>query len=66
MAGEDALWVKAVKEYAAISLLPAELRKAQLRKRIVALQAETDDPDSLAIAADMQVELEGSRRPAYD
>ncbi|PHR16936.1 MAG: hypothetical protein COA41_14310 [Sphingopyxis sp.] len=66
VAGEDALWVKAVKEYAAISLLPAEQRKAQLRKRIVALQTETDDPDSLAIAADMQVELEGRRRPAYD
>ena len=63
---EDGLWVKAVREYAAISLLPQAQRQAQLQKRMLELQAQADDPDSLAIAEDMRIELEGAQPSLYD
>lgn len=65
VSGEDALWVKAIREYAAISLLPSAERRPMIRSRIAALQA-AGDADSLAIAKDLAVELSGKRRPAYD
>lgn len=66
VADENALWVKAVREYAAISLAPRRQWKALLRERIVSLRALTANPDAHAIADDMAVELSGKRRPSYD
>jgi hypothetical protein len=63
---ENALWVKAVREYAAISLTPKSQWKSELRKRTVALGATASDVDAQAIAKDMEIELSGKRRPAYD
>ncbi|RYD67851.1 MAG: hypothetical protein EOP58_02115 [Sphingomonadales bacterium] len=65
VADEDALWVKAVREYAAISLLPPEDQRRAIKSRIAALQA-AGDSDSLAIARDLTIELSGKRRPPFD
>ncbi len=63
---ENALWVKAVREYAAISLTSRARWKDELRNRITALRATVDDADSQAVADDMAIELSGKRRPPYD
>lgn len=63
---EDALWVRAVREYAAIGALPKDERKAALRARSEALAAMAGDPDAQAIARDMQIELKGKRLPPFD
>lgn len=59
--GPDALWVKAVREYAAIAKLPEEQRSVAMRHRIRALRA-TGTADAVAIAADMRTELKVRRR----
>jgi hypothetical protein len=64
VAGPDSLWVKAVREYAAISEAPEAERNARLKKRIAELRARAGDPDAAALAADMEIELSGGRRPA--
>lgn len=58
VADDHALWVKAVREFAKISLLPEARRKRAMRARIAKLNA-AGDPDSRAIAADMVTELKG-------
>lgn len=63
--GPNALWVKAVREYAEIANLPADARPDALRRRIVALRAK-GGADARAIAADMETELRTPRRPAGD
>lgn len=65
VSGPNALWVKAVREYAAVSAAPPREWRSRLRDRIAALRAAGDD-DGLAIAADMEVELAGKRLPAFD
>ena len=65
VAGPDALWVKAVREYAAIGEAPTREWKARLVSRATALR-ESGDTDSLAIARDMDVERKGTRLPSYD
>jgi hypothetical protein len=64
--GPHALWVRAVREYAAISALPESGRKARLEARIAELRATQDDPDAAAIADDLQIELSGERLQPYD
>lgn len=66
VAGAGALWVRAVREYAAISKLPETDRNKGLEARIAALRAMRDDPDAAAIADDLQIELSGKRLPPYD
>ena len=66
VAGPNALWVRAVREYAAISALPEAERKARLAARIAELRAAKDDSDASAIADDLQIELSGARLPPYD
>ncbi|HWK37040.1 hypothetical protein [Sphingomonas sp.] len=66
VSSDDALWVKAVREYAAISVVPKEDRKRRLRQRIEELRVRTGDIDAIAIASDMNIELSGKRRPPYD
>ena len=63
--GDGALWVKTVREYAAISVAPKKEWKNLLRQRIVALRL-AGDADSIAIAADMAVEVRGKRLPPFD
>ena len=65
VSGQDALWVKAVREYAGIGAAPRAEWPARLRARAAALRA-AGDADSMAIAADMVVELSGERRAPYD
>jgi len=62
---DDALWVKAVREYAMISEAATRERKTKLKQRISELRA-LGDADSAAIAEDMMVELKGKRLPPYD
>lgn len=57
----DALWVKAVREYAAISVAPPAARPARLRVRIAQLRTRRGDADAAAIARDMAIELGGRR-----
>lgn len=66
VADENALWVKAVREYAAISLLPKRERKPAMKARIVALKADASDDANVLLARDMEVELSGKRLPPYD
>lgn len=60
VAGPGALWVKAVREYAAISKLAPGLRRAALQRRIAGLRA-AGDADARAIADDMAIELRRRR-----
>ncbi|WP_448664345.1 hypothetical protein ACG3SL_06635 [Sphingomonas sp. CJ20] len=60
----DSLWVKAVREYVALSALPKGERRDRLRARADALR--NGDSDDRAIAADMYVELDGTRAPNTD
>lgn len=62
---DDALWVKAAREYGVISLRPRTEWKPLLKQRIAELTA-AGDPESLAIARDMKVELSGKRTPPVD
>lgn len=62
---DDALWVKAVREYVEISKLSKAGRKAGLKRRAAELRA-TGDADSVAIANDMAIELTGKRLPPTD
>jgi hypothetical protein len=66
VADENSLWVKAVREYAAIGAAPKSKWKNELRKRIAALRGNVGDADSKALADDMSVELSGKRRPSND
>lgn len=59
---ENALWVKAVREYVPISLAPRGKRKALLRERIVSLRAMAADPDAQVIADDLAIELSDMHR----
>jgi hypothetical protein len=63
--GPDALWVKAVREYATISVLPKNEWKDRLRERSVELRA-AGDPASSAIARDMDIERAGNRLRSFD
>jgi hypothetical protein len=58
----DARWVKAVREYVAIAALPKAARRARLVARRDLLRSK-GDADSRAIAADMDRELAGPRKP---
>lgn len=64
--GPDALWVRAVREYSAISMLPKPRRKARLKARIAELRAMPGDPGAAAIADDLQIELSGKQLGSYD
>lgn len=66
VAGAEALWVRAVREYAALSKLPEADRKSGLKARIAELRAMPDDPGAAALADDLQIELSGKRLPPYD
>jgi hypothetical protein len=66
VADENALWVKAIREYVPISLAPPAARKALLCARMTALRAEASDPDAQAIADDMAVEIRRKRLPPFD
>ena len=65
VAGPDALWVKAVREYAFVGSSSKREWRDLLRVRIAWLRT-AGDPDSLAIAADMEIELRGKRLPNVD
>lgn len=65
VAGPDALWAKAVREYGRIGALPRRERRAALTARMAQLRA-TGNADDSAIAADMAVELSGERTPSAD
>lgn len=58
----DARWVKAVREYVAVAALPKSAQRARLIARRDLLRSKTD-ADSRAIAADMDRELAGPRKP---
>ena len=58
----DSRWLKAVREYVAIAALPPEMRRARMEVRRDRLKAR-GDADSLAIAADIDRELTGPRKP---
>lgn len=58
----DSRWLKAVREYIAIAALPPEMRRARMQVRRDLLKAR-GDADSLAIAADIERELSGPRKP---
>ncbi len=58
----DSRWLKAVREYIAISALPPAMRRARMEVRRDLLIAR-GDADSLAIAADIDRELNGLRKP---
>lgn len=62
----DALWVKAVREYAAIGVLPKSGWKGALKARIALLRSHPADSDAAAIADDMAIELKGKRLPPFD
>lgn len=64
--GHDALWVKAVREYAAIGAFTEAQREQAMRSRVVALRARPEDADAAAIADDLEVELAGRRQPNHD
>lgn len=64
VASLDSLWVKAVREYAAIAALPEGERPERLRARAAELRG--GDADARAIASDMDAELEGKRAPNFD
>lgn len=66
VAGPDALWVRAVREYAAISTLPEAERRPRMAARITELRTMRNDSDASAIADDLQIELSGTRLPPYD
>ncbi|WP_229953552.1 hypothetical protein [Parasphingorhabdus litoris] len=66
VSGENSLWVKAIKEYIVIGELPKREQKKRIRARIKELELQTDDPDALAVAGDMAIELSGKRLPPYD
>lgn len=63
---ENALWVKAVREYANISTFPKKEWKTRLLSRIAELRSNKDDLDSMAIAKDMEIEIKGKRLLPYD
>jgi hypothetical protein len=65
VSGADALWVKAVREYAAISAFPRAQWAERLRDRGAELRA-IGDASSLAIGRDMDVERSGRRLPPVD
>jgi hypothetical protein len=65
VAGPDALWAKAVREYVAIAALPEGERPKAMRSRIATLNA-TGDVDDAALAADLVIELSGRRLPPVD
>ena len=58
----DSRWLKAVREYVAIAALPSAMRRARMEVRRDLLKAR-GDADSLAIAADIERELTGPRKP---
>lgn len=58
----DSRWLKAVREYIAIAALPPSARRARMQVRRNLLKAR-GDADSLAIAADLERELSGPRKP---
>jgi hypothetical protein len=62
---DDSLWVRAVREYAAIGALSRAERKERLTARMAELTA-LGDADSLALAKDMQRERSGKRLSPYD
>lgn len=63
---ESALWVKAVREYAKISDFPKKEWKARLLSRIAELRSNNSDPDAMAIANDMEMEVNGKRLQYHD
>lgn len=63
--GPGALWVKAVREYAAIGTGSRSEVAARLKARAAVLRA-AGDADSVAIAADMDIERRGKRLAPYD
>lgn len=58
----DSRWLKAVREYIAIAALPPAMRRARMEVRRDLLKARRD-PDSRAIAADIERELNGPHKP---
>jgi hypothetical protein len=64
--GPDALWARAVQEYAKISIFPKSEWKKRLKLRAAELRLAQNDPDALAIAADMDIERAGKRLPPFD
>ena len=56
VSGRNALWVKAVREYAVIARSPRKSWPARLRTRAAELRA-LRHPDAAAVAADMAVEI---------
>lgn len=58
----DSRWLKAIREYVAIAALPPAMRRARMEVRRDLLKAR-GDADSLAIAADIDRELNGPRKP---
>ena len=58
----DSRWLKAVREYVAIAALPPAMRRARMEARRDLLKAR-GDADSRAIAADIDRELNGPRKP---
>jgi hypothetical protein len=61
---DDALWVKAMREYAAISGLPPARRRSALARRARELDRQ-DDADARAIAADLRRELTVAESTAF-
>ncbi|MBX3594003.1 hypothetical protein [Sphingomonas sp.] len=60
--GIDSLWVRVVREYIAIDEFPPALRRARLAARRDLLRTKAD-PESRAIAADMDATLNTVRKP---
>lgn len=58
----DSRWLKAVREYIAIAALPPAARRARMEVRRKLLRVRRDR-DSRAIAADLDRELAGPRKP---
>jgi hypothetical protein len=57
VAGPDAPWVELASLYAQAAMLPPEQGRALLQERYTALIAEPDDPQAVAMAADLERSL---------
>ncbi len=58
----DAVWVKAVRMYAAIARKPKSLRRAEMRRQRNVLAEEIDDPDARLLALELDRALRDQTR----
>lgn len=58
----NALWVKAVRMYAAVAAKPKSLRRQEMRRQRDSLQFELNDPDSRLLALELDRTLQDPKR----